>query len=31
MVRIYDQRFEDIWKQSITSQAPLPFPQYASA
>lgn len=27
--RIYDQRFEDIWKQSITSPAPLPFPRYA--
>jgi phage gp46-like protein len=26
--RIYDQRFEDIWKQSVTSPKPLPFPQY---
>lgn len=26
--RIYDQQFEDIWRQSVTSPAPLPYPQY---
>jgi phage gp46-like protein len=27
--RVFDARFEDIWKQSVTSPAPLPFPQLA--
>jgi phage gp46-like protein len=27
--KIYDQRFADIWKQSVTSPAPLPFPEYS--
>lgn len=26
--KIYDERFADIWKQSVTSPAPLDFPQY---
>lgn len=26
--RIYDIRFEDIWRQSLTSPKPLPFPNY---
>lgn len=26
--RIYDGRFDDIWKQSVTSPGPLPFPPY---
>lgn len=26
--KIYSERFADIWKQSITSPAPLPFPSY---
>lgn len=29
--KIYDQRFADIWKQSVTSPAPLPFPAYPAA
>jgi phage gp46-like protein len=29
--RLYDQRFADVWAQSITSPPPLPFPQYPSA
>ncbi len=27
--KVYDQRFADIWKQSVSSPKPLPFPQYA--
>lgn len=26
--RVYDSKFESIWQQSVTSPAPLPFPQY---
>lgn len=26
--KIYDARFDDIWQQSVTSPAPLPFPAY---
>jgi len=26
--RVYDGRFDDIWKQSVTSPAPLPFPEF---
>jgi phage gp46-like protein len=26
--RIYDEKFGDIWQQSVTSPKPLPFPQY---
>jgi phage gp46-like protein len=26
--RVFDAKFADIWKQSVTSPAPLPFPQY---